>query len=111
MEDVNEALESLAANDYGWGDGDRQCMSRVVDLEVVYEAYIRLAGAWIAKHDNLSRIGYMDKIDFEEELGNAMGGVVVYPSIEELNELRECVSECGTVEVEVRLKRVVDQGR
>lgn len=55
-------------------------------------------------------IGYMCKVDFDEELGNAAGGNTVYPTIEDLREHRGCVKDCGIVEVEVTLKRVVDEG-
>lgn len=52
--------------------------------------------------------GYMDKVDYEEELGNADGGNLVCPSVEDLCARRRCAKEyCGVVEVEVRLVRVV----
>lgn len=50
-------------------------------------------------------IGYMCKTDFDDELPNSE--TYVYPSIEELKEKRPCVAECGIVEVEVKLRRVV----
>lgn len=50
---------------------------------------------------------FMCKVDFENELGAAMGGVTIYPSIEDARKNRKCIDACGLVEVEVRLKRVV----
>ena len=52
-------------------------------------------------------IGYMDKVDFDYELGAAKGGNRVYPSQKDLEECQPCTQECGIVEVEVRLKRVI----
>ena len=51
--------------------------------------------------------GYMCKTDWDYELGNAEDGNHVYPSIEALKKHHTCWEECGIVEVEVRLKRVV----
>lgn len=55
------------------------------------------------------RIGYMDKIDYDHELGNAAKGSIVYPSIESLRENKHCVAECGIVKVKVELLEVVDE--
>lgn len=50
--------------------------------------------------------GYMDGTDFGWELGHT--DVRVYPSARSLAEARGgCLHECGIVEVEVRLHRVV----
>ncbi len=54
-----------------------------------------------------SHIGYMCKADFDEELTNAE--TYIYPSLDELKAKRACVAECGIVEVEVKLLRVVQQ--
>jgi len=54
-------------------------------------------------------VGYMDKVDFDEELGKAFVGNKVYPSIRAVKEDKPCTSECGIVEVEVRLRRVVQE--
>lgn len=54
-----------------------------------------------------SHIAYMCMTDYEIEVPH--GGAALYPSIEVLKELRECVSECGIVEVEVRLRNVVQE--
>ena len=47
------------------------------------------------------------KTDWDYEIGN--GTVEVYDSIEQLKKERSCVEECGIVEVEVTLKRVVTE--
>lgn len=54
-------------------------------------------------------IGYMCKVDFECELGEYHGGNLVYPSIEDIKHHRKCTEQCGIVEVEVVLKRVVQE--
>lgn len=52
-------------------------------------------------------IGYMDKVDFDHEIGCAGGGNRIYPTIDALVAAKKCVRKCGVVEVEVRLKRVI----
>lgn len=52
----------------------------------------------------------MDKVDFDHELGNALGGNRIYSSIEDLKNRNECWPECGIVEVKVSLVRVVQEG-
>ena len=60
------------------------------------------------KREGHAIVGYMDKVDFDYELGTAGGGNVVYASIEDLIEHEPCAAtECGIVEVEVRLKEVI----
>lgn len=51
--------------------------------------------------------GYMCMIDFECELGAAMDGNKVYPSIEDLKADHECWESCGIVEVRVQYVRTV----
>lgn len=48
-----------------------------------------------------------DGLNIDYEIGN--GTVEVYDTIEQLKKERTCVAECGIVEVEVTLKRVVAQ--
>jgi hypothetical protein len=54
---------------------------------------------------------FMDGVDWDYEVGTALGGNKVYPSIECL---RECighnVDRCGIVEVEMTLVRIVQPG-
>ena len=52
-------------------------------------------------------IGYMCAVDFECELGAALGGNTVYPSIEDLKKNHECWEECGIVEVKVQFIREI----
>jgi hypothetical protein len=56
---------------------------------------------------NESIIGYMDKVDFDYELGNNKRGNTVYPSIESLKEAKPCTTECGIIEVEIKLRSIV----
>lgn len=55
--------------------------------------------------------GYMDKIDFECELCKGAESNEIFPTIELLKKNRTCCEHCGIVEVEVRLKRVVCEGK
>lgn len=57
-------------------------------------------GAIFAEEDG-SVIGYMDKTDWECELGAASGGNVVYPSVEDLKRHAGCHESCGIVKVKV----------
>lgn len=54
-------------------------------------------------------IGYMDKVDFDEELGRALDGNRIFPSIEALRKGRPCCTQCGIVEVEIRLSRIIQE--
>jgi hypothetical protein len=54
-------------------------------------------------------IGYMCLTDFDLELGHALGGNAVYPSISDLKRQRGCIEECGIAEVEVTLVKVVQE--
>lgn len=46
---------------------------------------------------------YMCGVDWQHELGECGGGVSVYSSIKDIKKCRECVAQCGIVEVEVSL--------
>ena len=50
---------------------------------------------------------FMDKVDFDHEVGRAMRGNKVFPSQEDLEKNKPCTKYCGIVEVELRLKRVI----
>jgi hypothetical protein len=56
-----------------------------------------------------SVICYMDKTDWDYELGEALDGNKLYPSIEDLEKNQDCVKSggCGIVKVEVKLVEVV----
>ena len=54
-----------------------------------------------------SKIGYMDKIDFED--GLTLIKAVVFPSIEDLKLCKPCVEECGIVKVEIKLVEVIQE--
>lgn len=51
----------------------------------------------------------MCKVDFDHEIGEALGGNKVFPSVEDLIMNSPCVDQCGIVEVEVKLLRVVKE--
>lgn len=52
---------------------------------------------------------YMCKTDYDYELGYAAGGNRVHPSIEDLRRCHPCVDSCGIVEVEVILRKVIQE--
>ncbi len=60
------------------------------------------------KRSRIKRIvGYMCGVDWDHELGQALGGNVIYPSKADLIANKKCTDECGIVEVEVRLKKII----
>jgi hypothetical protein len=52
-------------------------------------------------------VGYMDKVDYECELGAAGKGNTIFPSVEALKKVKPCTIQCGIVKVEVRLREVI----
>lgn len=52
-------------------------------------------------------IGYMCRTEYDYELGYADGGSLIYNSIDDLKKCRSCLDECGIVEVQIELRRVV----
>ncbi len=57
------------------------------------------------------RYGYMCKVGFDWELGHAIGGNKIYPSVEDLKENCRCVEECGIVKVRIELEEVVQESK
>lgn len=55
------------------------------------------------------RICYMDKVDFDHEIGNALGGNQLFADIEDLKKHKGCCRQCGIVKVEVVLKEVIQE--
>jgi len=49
----------------------------------------------------LEKIVYIDGVDFEHELGEASGGVRVYPSLKDAQEENVCWDSCGLVKCKV----------
>lgn len=56
-----------------------------------------------------TKTAYMCAVDFDWELGEAMGGVRLYPSKEDCLANRACVEACGMVKVKVTLDKVILQ--
>lgn len=54
-------------------------------------------------------IGYMCRVAYECELG--WTSVAIYSSEEALRRAHTCADDCGIVEVEVRLVRVMSEGK
>ena len=61
--------------------------------------------------EHRTKIGYMDGIDFNCELGANPSGNTVYPSIDTLRDGLPCVNKggCGIAEVEVRFIRWIEE--
>ena len=53
------------------------------------------------------RFGYMCKIDWDWELGEAMGGTTIYPSLKDLKANHDF--NCGIVKVRISLEEVIDE--
>lgn len=53
--------------------------------------------------------GYMCAIDWQHELGEAMGGNKIYPSIKDLKRNHTMWDECGIVKVKVELVEWVEK--
>ncbi len=53
------------------------------------------------------RYGYMCKIDYDYEIGSALGGNKIYPSIKDLARHHTCASSCGIVRVSIELDEVL----
>lgn len=53
---------------------------------------------------------YMCNVDADYHLGEDSGGTALYPSVDDLKRHRACWSQCGVVEVEVTIGRVVIEG-
>jgi hypothetical protein len=63
----------------------------------------------MTKKKKSSRIGYMCQVDYDWELGEALGGTEVYCSVEDLKKERKCVKNCGIVKVKVTLEECVQK--
>lgn len=55
------------------------------------------------------KYAYMCKTGWEWELGEALGGIDLYPSVEDLLENRKCAETCGIVKVKIQLSEVVQE--
>ena len=67
--------------------------------------------SWFNEEEDGSGVaGFMCATDFCCELGSAMRGNVIYPSVDDLNREKGCVEGCGIVEVRVVGVRVVQEG-
>jgi hypothetical protein len=58
----------------------------------------------------MEEYGYMCKTEYDYELLNAKGGSIIYPSLKDLKENKECVLKgCGIVAVKVELVKVLKE--
>ena len=61
------------------------------------------------KKKKKSRVGYMCQVDFDWELGEALGGTKIYSSVDDLKYERPCVSNCGIVKVVITFEECVQE--
>jgi hypothetical protein len=54
------------------------------------------------------KTGYMCKTEYYHELGSNTHASQIFSSIESLKQHKECWSDCGIVEIEISLKKIVD---
>ena len=57
------------------------------------------------------KYGYMCMIDFDYELGHAMVGSIIYPTMEDLRRAHPMIDDCGAVKVKIELEKVIIKGR
>ncbi len=55
-------------------------------------------------------IGFMCRIDADVECGQPREGNRIFASVEALRAAHPCADDCGIVEVEVRVRRVLVEG-
>lgn len=57
-----------------------------------------------------SRVGYIDKTDFDYELGEARSGNIIYPSLSNILENETCSQECGVYKVKISIIESAHEG-
>lgn len=63
-------------------------------------------GAWYLKDEDTA-IVYMCGVDWQHHTLSDSSGTVVYPSEDVLRNARSCIPQCGIVEVEMKVRRWV----
>ena len=53
---------------------------------------------------------YVCKTDFDYHIPDDMHGIQIYFTEKDLRRDRECVAECGVVEMEIEFSKVIDPG-
>ena len=53
----------------------------------------------------IKKYAYMCGVDWQHELGEAMGGNVLYPSVDDLKQCMKCWESCGIVKVSVSIEK------
>lgn len=54
-----------------------------------------------------AKTGFMCKTDYYQKLGSASNASQIFSSIETLKQHKKCWSDCGVVEVEIFIKKIV----
>ena len=60
-------------------------------------------------NNNEPRYGYMCSITFDHELGEALGGSIIYPSIEDLKD-NHIFTSCGITKVRIEFEEEIEIG-
>lgn len=55
----------------------------------------------------IPKYGYICKIDWDYELGEALGGCTIYPSVKDLKANHDF--NCGIVKVRIELEEVIEE--
>ena len=55
------------------------------------------------------KFGYMCKIDWDFEFGEALGGNKIYPSLADLKQNHDCWERCGVVKVKISLEETLHE--
>lgn len=85
-------------------------MAMVCVLFFFYNANRKLEKKQQDKREERIKYGYMCMIDWQHEVGEAMGGNKIYPSVEDLKRNHEMWKACGIVKVSIeKVETVVEQ--
>jgi hypothetical protein len=88
--------------------GENERLREQRDALIGQEAVSSPTGGTASRHQTVMRV-FMTKVDWDHKLGAGMEGAKVFPSINALKEQTKHL-ECGIVEVEMRLVRLVEPG-
>ena len=58
-----------------------------------------------------AKYGYMCTTNWDWELGEALGGTAIYPSVDDLKRECKCVTHCGITKVKISFVKMVDPGK
>jgi hypothetical protein len=91
-----------------WVEG--QYMIRLDEPKDVWQSPYPQTGLSSPVKSRSSKIGYMCAVDFTYHLEQDVKPLTVYRTEQDLKDKRACVEECGAVEVEISVKKVLIEG-